>query len=71
MSDSLTCTGLPSFSPLPPPYDEEAATAAAEADDDPDELALALTPEEARAHVPGPAQHPGEHLPRGHHIRQS
>jgi hypothetical protein len=63
MSDSLTCTGLPSVSALPPPYDGEVATAATEADCDPDELARALIPEDTRAHMPGPAQRLDEHLP--------
>jgi hypothetical protein len=62
MSDWLTCTGFPRVSALSPPYGEESATAA-EADYDPDELAQALIPGDAPAHVPGSAKHVDEHLP--------
>ena len=65
MSDGLTCTGLPSVSALSPPYGEGAPAAAPDADNDPDELVQARIPDDARGHVPDPAQHPNDHLPGG------
>ena len=63
MADWLTCTGLPRVSALSPPYGEEAPTTAPDADNDPDELVQAQIPDDARGHVPDPAQHPNDHLP--------